>query len=120
MLKKLFGWTNKTAHSGNIETERLAIDPDLRYCPECEDEYQASIKRCVSCDRVLISGAEKLENLSLQELAFNGRLMNINVQHECVVIRNGKLRDLKLLQILLETERIPTIISGESAGGGKG
>ena len=120
MLKKLFGWTNKTAHSGNIETERLAIDPDLRYCPECGDEYQAIIKRCVSCNRGLISGAEKLEKLRLQELALNRRSMNIKAQDQCVVIRNGKLRDLKPLQKMLETERIPTIISGESVDCGKG
>ena len=120
MLKKLFGWTNKIATSEDVETERLSIDPDMRYCPECSDEYKAKIKKCVLCDRDLISGSEKLEKLRLKELAFNGRSMIINAQDECVVIRNGKLRDLKLLQILLETERIPTIISGESAGGGKG
>jgi hypothetical protein len=120
MLKKLFRWTNETAPSENIETERLSIDPDMRYCPECGDEYQANIKKCASCDRGLISGAEKLEKLSLQVLAFNGRSMIINAQDQCVVIRNGKLRDLKLLQILLETERIPTIISGEPAASGKG
>lgn len=120
MLKKLFGRTNKITTSGDIETERLSIDPDMHYCPECSDEYKANIKRCVSCDRELISGVKKLEKLRLKELAFNGRSMIINAQDECVAIRNGKLRDLKLLQMLLETERIPTIISGESTSCGKG
>ena len=120
MFKKLFEWTKKTEPSGNIKTKRLDVDPKLCYCPECGDEYQASIKRCVSCDRELISGVEKLEKLCLQELAFNRRSMNINAQDQCVVIRNGKLRDLKPLQILLATEGIPTIISGESTGYGKG
>ena len=120
MLKKLFGWTNKITTSGYIESERMSIDPDMQYCPECKDEYKASIKRCVLCDRDLISGSEKLETLRLKELAFKGRSMIINAQDECVPIRNGKLRDLKLLQKLLETERIPTIISGKLASCGKG
>jgi hypothetical protein len=120
MFKKLFGWTKKTASSRNSKTAGLAIDLEMNYCPGCDDEYRADIKRCVSCDINLISGVEKLEKLRLKELEFNGRSMNITTQDERVVIRTGKLRDLKQLQILLARERVPTIISGESASCGKG
>ncbi len=120
MLKILFGWTKKTASSENNENARLAIDQATNYCPGCGDEYRATIKRCVSCDISLISAEEKLEKLRLKERAFNGRSMYITAQDQRTVIRIGKLRDLKQLQILLAKERVPTIISSESASCGKG
>ena len=116
MFKKLFGWTKKDGSSGVSKVARLAIDQEMNYCPKCGDEYRASIKRCVSCDISLIPGTEKLEKLRMEELTFNRRSMDITAQDQRVVIRNGKLRDLKSLQVLLANERIPTIISGESAG----
>lgn len=116
MFKKLFGWTQKDDASGLGKVTRFAIDQEMNYCPECGDEYRANIKRCMSCDISLISGIEKIEKLRVKELVFNKRSMDITTQDKRVVIRNGKLRDLKSLQALLAKERIPTIISSDSAG----
>ncbi len=118
MFKKLFGW--KTASSDNIATRRHAVDPEIRYCPDCDDEYRAEIRQCASCNIPLISGAEKREHLRLRDLAFAGRSMDIAPQEERVALRQGKLRDLKPLRTLLTQERIPTLLAGEPAGSGKG
>jgi hypothetical protein len=120
MFKKLFGWTNKTVSSGSREIEQSGIDIEMHYCPDCGDEYRADITQCASCDIRLISGAEKLKLLRLQDRAFNGRSMDISGQDRRVVLRKGKLRDLKQLRILLTKERIPTLLSRESAGSGRG
>ena len=120
MLKKLFGWTKKTASSGSSEAERCTIDPEMHYCPGCGDEYRAGISRCASCDIPLISGTERREHLRQQDRARNSRSMDITMQDQRVTLRAGKLRDLKPLQILLTKERIPTLLSGNSADSGRG
>ena len=35
-------------------------DPELKYCPVCDDEYRADIKMCAVCAVELISGLEKI------------------------------------------------------------
>ena len=120
MLKKIFSWMKKPGSSGRSQPVSLAIDPELNYCPGCGDEYRANIQKCASCEINLISGKEKLEKVRLEELSLNRRSMNITAQDQRVVIRNGKLRDLKPLRGLLAKERIPTIISGEPSGCAKG
>ena len=120
MLKKLFGWTKKTASSGSSETERHAIAPEMRYCPDCGDEYRAGIPRCASCDVLLISGTKRREQMGMQGPALNKRSMDITTQDQRVVLRTGKLRDLKPLRILLTKERIPTLLSGDSTGSSRG
>ncbi len=114
MFKKLFGW--KTAASQDIATRRDAVAPEMRYCPDCGDEYRAEIRQCASCNIPLISEAEKREQLRLGDRAFDGRSMDITAQDQRVAIRQGKLRDLKPLRMLLTQERIPTLLSGASAG----
>jgi len=35
-------------------------DPELNYCPECDEEYRADIKMCADCGVALVSGGEKI------------------------------------------------------------
>ena len=41
MLKKLFGLGAKSAAGKDTVAARLGIDPEMRYCPTCGDEYRA-------------------------------------------------------------------------------
>lgn len=116
MFKKLFEWVKEDGSSGIAKVGRLNIDQEMNYCPQCGDEYRANINRCGSCDVGLVPGKEQLEKLRMGDLTLNKRSMDITAQDQRVVIRNGKLRDLKSLQVLLAKERVPSIISGESAG----
>ncbi|MCW5200967.1 hypothetical protein VU07_04100, partial [Desulfobulbus sp. F4] len=37
------------------------IEPELKYCPKCGDEYRAEIIACAACAVSLISGREVIE-----------------------------------------------------------
>lgn len=120
MLRKLFGLGTGAARARNPEAARLGIDPEMCYCPRCGDEYRPDIAKCVACGVALLSGAEKLQQARRKAQAFDERSMEISEDDQRVVIRGGKLRDLKPYQLLLAKERIPALIIGEAGGCGKG
>lgn len=74
----------------------------------------------MGCQVDLISGPEKLELGKKKSQEFQARSMDISEEDQRVVIRGGKLRDIKPYQLLLAKERIPALITGESGGCGKG
>lgn len=119
MLKKLFGFGKKGAVKKQA-SDAPHIDLEMMYCPDCGDEYRAGVSECVGCQVDLISGTERLEQTRETRQAFQARSMDITEADELVVIRGGKLRDLKPYQMLLAKERIPALISGESTGCGSG
>lgn len=120
MFRKLFGLGRGPARSKDPEAARLGIDPELRYCPRCGDEYRPDIRMCGGCKVALISGSEKLEQAKRKVQAVHDRSMEISEHDPRVVIRGGKLRDLKAYQLLLARERIPALITGEAGNCGKG
>ena len=119
MLGKIFGFGRK----GGGDTREImdtGVDVSMAYCPRCGDEYRAEITRCVSCDVGLISGAEKHQQRQQEADSRTARNQKISENDELAVIRTGKLRDLKPVQQILAREMIPSILTGESAGCGKG
>lgn len=120
MFRKLFGWCKGSEKKQNPEAVRLGIDLEMMYCPSCGDEYRSGIARCVGCSVDLITGVEKLEQTQRKSQAFLGRSMDISEDEPRVVVRKGKLRDLKPHQFLLAKDRIPALITGEAGGCGKG
>ncbi len=95
-------------------------DPELKYCPSCDEEYRAEMERCVSCDVDLISGQEQL---AMEEAAKNkkeSRSMEITSDDEMANIRKGTIHDMKQLQGLLAAENIPSMLAGEPGKCGKG
>ncbi len=95
-------------------------DPDLKYCPRCDEEYREEIVSCASCNIELISGSEKLlmEESARRKLA--SRSMEISADDELANIRKGPLGDMKHLQALLATQNIPSLVVGEKGSCGKG
>ncbi len=95
-------------------------DPDLKYCPQCDEEYREEIITCVSCNIELITGNEKLVIEKEAETKKTSRSMDISSDDELANIRKGSLGDMKLLQSLLAKEHIPSVLAGEKGSCGKG
>ncbi len=96
------------------------IEPDLKYCLRCEDEYRADIERCGVCGDPLVTGREVQTRQAAQRERIAGRMREIGPDDELVVLRTGPLRDMKHLENLLRAERIPVVIAGDDKSCGKG
>lgn len=100
--------------------EDAIIEPELKYCPQCHDEYRAEIEQCAACTIPLITGAEvlALENSRQEKLAAGQG--EIPADDQLVVIERGPLADLRQLQELLEADGIASRLIGEdrSCSGG--
>ena len=96
------------------------IDPELKYCPRCNDEYRAEIVSCAACNVALITGRQKLEMEAEAEARMNGRLGAITSDDDIVTLHRGSMGDIKHLQSLLADQRIGSLITGDSNSCGKG
>jgi hypothetical protein len=95
-------------------------DLDLKYCPQCDEEYRVEIISCASCDVELISGSERLAMEEAVKTKLASRSMNISADDELANIRKGPLGEMKHLQGLLASENIPSLVAGEKENCGKG
>ena len=95
-------------------------DPDLKYCPQCDEEYREDMVTCVSCDISLISGSEKLAMEEAAHAKMAARSMEISSDDELGVIRKGSLGDMKHLQGLLAAHNIPSLLMGGKGSCGQG
>ncbi len=95
-------------------------DPDLKYCPKCDEEYRAEIENCVSCNVELMSGQERLAMEEAAKTKKYSRSMEITSDDEMANIRKGSLHDMKQLRNLLAAANIPSILAGDSDSCGKG
>lgn len=117
MFKRLFGKKTQTAVTSEQQrASQLGVDLEMNYCPECGDEYRKDIKRCVGCEVRLISGKEKLSQVSGAHARVARRSMEISKNDDLLVIRNGKLKDLKQFQILLGRASIPALLTAAPGG----
>ena len=96
------------------------IDPELKYCPKCNDEYRAEIVQCASCGIPLLSGTELLESHKKQTAHRNNRLGALTASDELVSIHQGSAGELKMFEKLLQQENIGVMIVDKSQGCGKG
>jgi hypothetical protein len=106
----------------NKEDEQMRHrDPELMYCPVCDDEYRADIKMCADCGVALISGRDKIAAEAATQQRKTSRSMELTADDDLVNIRKGPVLEMKKLQQLLAKEYIPSLIAGEkSANCGKG
>ncbi len=119
MFLKFFG-KKKSADSVSKSDGQLVhgIDPEMNYCPDCEDEFRGDIVKCPTCNVALMTGEEKIECKIAENKESSLRTMDICSDDELVSIRKAPLKDVKALQRILANERIPSILAGD--GGGKG
>lgn len=89
------------------------IDPDLKYCPKCNDEYRAEIEKCAVCDIELITGQQKIEMEEARRKRLESRTTELTPDDDLVQIQRGPLPDLRHLATLLDKENIATLLLGD-------
>ncbi len=94
------------------------IDPDLKYCPQCGDEYRADFIHCASCKIELIDGALRIAQLAAKKKPQHSQ--NISADDQLVALRKGRMLDMKQLQGILKEEGVPSLITGEGGDCNKG
>jgi hypothetical protein len=96
------------------------VDPELKYCLQCNDEYMPQIEKCGVCGMKLISGREMLEREEVRTRNLAKRAGRITPDDDLVGIRQGALSDMKNTENLLNSERIATLLVGDESSCGKG
>jgi len=94
------------------------IDPDLKYCPKCKDEYRADIELCAECGITLLSGSEMLSSTSKLEVIKSARKGDIVPEDDIVPVHKGPLGELRPIEKELQSENIGVIISKDAGGCG--
>jgi predicted amidophosphoribosyltransferase len=95
---------------------RFAIDPELKYCTRCKEEYRADIDTCAECGAPLQSGADLLGQQHRQA----ERPQSIDPSATLVDIRRGSMLQIKQVQALLARQHIPSLTVADPATcGGK-
>jgi len=91
------------------------IDPELKYCLQCQDEYRADIELCGVCGEKLRTGIEVQQLEEERRLQKGDRSGVIEAGDELASIRKGPLADLRHLEKLLQAEDIGTLIAGDES-----
>lgn len=95
-------------------------DPDLQYCPQCNEEYRTDFEICANCNVKLISGREKIVAEEEAKAKLESRSMEIGPDDEIANIKKGPLAEMKQLQALLVANTIPSLVVAENSNCGKG
>lgn len=103
-----------------MKTMNVRIDPDLKYCPQCKDEYRADIIRCAACEVELLTGHQVMEIEERKRARLEGRASEILPEDDIVDMLKGPLIDMKQIQALLKREGFPSLLVGDDKSCGKG
>lgn len=99
----------------------IEIDPELKYCPRCNDEYRAEIVQCAACGIPLLSGAEVLKRQGDVRSRRENRRRAIGPEDDIVALHKGDMQEIKRIEAELRREKIATLLVGEGGGScGKG
>jgi hypothetical protein len=96
------------------------IDPQLKYCVQCNDEYMPQRETCGVCGMKLLSGQEMLAREEARKRKLSNRASRITAADDVVPIRQGPLQDMKHMEALLQSEGIPALLIGDESSCGKG
>lgn len=96
------------------------IDPELKYCVRCDDEYLSHIEKCGVCGDALVSGAALLAMKQEQKRFTDSRRGALTEQDDIVTIFKAPLGEIKRLELQLNNHNIGTLVIGEGPSCGKG
>ena len=89
------------------------IDPELKYCPKCKDEYLAEIVMCAACEVELLTGEQLTKILEKRRKKLASRSAELTQDDDLVVIRRGKLPEMQYFAQILEKEKIGSLLVGD-------
>ena len=95
------------------------VEPELKYCPKCDDEYRAEIEKCAACGIDLITGQQKIEMAEALKKKLESRVSELSPDDDLVRIRRGILSEMRHLSNLLNDSRIGTLLVGDMTTCGK-
>lgn len=84
-------------------------DNDLKYCPECKDEYRPEISLCAVCKVGLLSGSEMLQQVGVSTQHRQPKV-EIEPGDELLPLQKGNLLDMKRVKNLLAEHNIPALL----------
>ncbi|MCW5199450.1 hypothetical protein VU05_01770 [Desulfobulbus sp. F1] len=96
------------------------VELDLKYCPQCGDEYRADITVCATCAVSLLTGKAVLESRQQEEQKKANRRRPLSPDDELISIRKGPVLQMQMLQTALKQEGIPSLATSEDSGCGQG
>lgn len=89
------------------------IDPELKYCPKCNDEYLAEIIMCAACEVELLTGEQVTKIREERQEKLAARSAELSPDDDLVVIRRGQLTEMQYLAQMLEKENIGSLLVGD-------
>jgi hypothetical protein len=89
------------------------IEPDLKYCPQCADEYRAEIQTCATCGLELLTGVQMQARLEASQQKKAPRSLEIFPDEPMTAIRKGPVLQMKQLQSYLLQHGIPSLAAKE-------
>ncbi len=92
----------------------LPIESDLKYCPQCADEYRAEIEICAACGLELLTGVQMQAVLDARGQGKVPRSLEIFPDEAMTTIRKGPVLQMKQLQSYLLQQGIPSLAVKES------
>lgn len=96
------------------------IDPQMRYCLSCNDEYVPEMTSCGVCGTALVSGADLLvqrRSGSKQQALRKGAL---TADDDIVTVFKASLADIRRIEQQLQHENIGSLIAADKPSCGKG
>ena len=94
-------------------------DPELKYCPSCEDEYRAEIEKCAECECPLLSGTEMASHKNEPREQSNPQ-GELRPDDDLVVVRHGPMAEMKTYKKILEQSGFAALLAGDESSCGKG
>ena len=86
------------------------FESDLKYCPECKDEYRAEILVCATCKVDLLSGEQMLQQAGASTQEMHQPKAAIQPDDDLLALQKGNLLDMKRVKNLLAGHNIPALL----------
>jgi len=96
------------------------FDPELKYCPQCNDEYMPHAEKCAACSILLVMGSELIAQQQVRQQRAGNVSIELTLRDDLVMIHGGPLPDIKYLQEQFASQGIPSLITSDDKSCGKG
>jgi hypothetical protein len=87
----------------------MMFETDLKYCPECKEEYRPEISVCPLCVVDLLSGTQMLQKHGNPDQKSQAKV-EIQAGDELVAMQKGNLLDMKRVKNLFAKHNIPALL----------